>query len=401
MIFRRTLFYLLILFFPCFCRAQQRDQIIEVYGFIMTDAGYNFNTIDPNWFDVMRPTKLPSYPNQFGPNGSVYYSIRQTRLGVGSSVPTALGDFKTQFDFDLFGFGPNIGETKFHMINAFGQIGRLTVGQTASVFMDQAVMPVTLDYWGPSSRVFMFVAQVRYVFLQKQNDRIMVALEKPGATADGGDEANSISLQPVKPFFRVPNLTANYRHLTDWGQIQVSGVLKSIQWKDLSDTSQYDLSGKTIGWGFNLGTVVNASQRLRLKLQGVFGSAIGNYIADSPPDIGAQSNPGDPSKPIKGAPLSTYGFFSFAELKWSEMLSSTVGYSLLSVKNSDLQSSNAFREGQYALLNLRYYPATNAMVGIEYQYGRRDNFTDHFYSTANKVQFSLKYTFSTKNDNKK
>ena len=32
----------------------------QVYGHVMTDAGYQFFTADPNWFDVMRPTKLPS-----------------------------------------------------------------------------------------------------------------------------------------------------------------------------------------------------------------------------------------------------------------------------------------------------------------------------------------------------
>jgi hypothetical protein len=29
---------------------------MEIYGFIMMDAGYNFDQIHPDWFDVVRPT---------------------------------------------------------------------------------------------------------------------------------------------------------------------------------------------------------------------------------------------------------------------------------------------------------------------------------------------------------
>jgi len=32
---------------------------LNVYGFVMLDSGYDFGTNDPNWFDVVRPSKLP------------------------------------------------------------------------------------------------------------------------------------------------------------------------------------------------------------------------------------------------------------------------------------------------------------------------------------------------------
>ena len=71
-----------------------------------------------------------------------------------------------------------------------------------------------------------------------------------------------------------------------------------------------------------------------------------------------------------------------------------MGYSMEKADNSDLQSSHAFRKGQYGLMNLRYYPLENLMAGIEYQYGRRDNFDDGFHSVGNKLQLSFKYSFS-------
>ena len=44
--------------------AQENENEFEIYGQVMTDGGYNFNTIDPDWFDMMRPSKLPSYKNR-------------------------------------------------------------------------------------------------------------------------------------------------------------------------------------------------------------------------------------------------------------------------------------------------------------------------------------------------
>jgi hypothetical protein len=49
--------------------SQQKGTVLEVYGFIQLDAGYNAKAIDPDWFDVMRPSKLPSYSGEFGPAG--------------------------------------------------------------------------------------------------------------------------------------------------------------------------------------------------------------------------------------------------------------------------------------------------------------------------------------------
>jgi hypothetical protein len=58
--------------------AKQQDgkgeSTFQIYGFAMLDAGYQLKQNHPDWFDVIRPTKLPSFPNEFAPNGKTYYS---------------------------------------------------------------------------------------------------------------------------------------------------------------------------------------------------------------------------------------------------------------------------------------------------------------------------------------
>ena len=144
----------------------------------------------------------------------------------------------------------------------------------------------------------------------------------------------------------------------------------------------------------NGSTVINVSPKLKLKLQGEAGEGIQNYTADPSPDVALQTNHGNNTAPVKGKALPLWGFFSFAEINWNEKLQSSIGYSMMNITNTDLQSPDAFRQGQYGLFNLRYYPVNNVTVGIEYQYGKRKNFSDGFQSNASKIQFTFKFNFS-------
>ena len=79
--------------------AGQTPPSLEVYGFAMLDIGHDFKQINPNWFDTMRVTKLPSFEKEFGEDHSTFAGVRQSRFGVRSSTPTSLGDLKTTFDW--------------------------------------------------------------------------------------------------------------------------------------------------------------------------------------------------------------------------------------------------------------------------------------------------------------
>jgi hypothetical protein len=69
---------------------------------------------------------------------------------------------------------------------------------------------------------------------------------------------------------------------------------------------------------------------------------------------------------------------------------------MVDIDNSDGQSDDAYKKGQYAIVNLLYYPTANAMMGIEYQWADRENFRDNFNPTGSKIQVSFKYNFSHK-----
>lgn len=182
---------------------------MEIYGFIMTDIGYNFNQIQSDWYDVVRPTKLPSFENEYGPDGNYYASVRQTRLGFKNYFDTGLGELKTQFEFELFGTGVDAGQTTFRLRHAYAELGKFGAGQTWSPFMDIGVFPNSLEYWGPTGMVFFRNIQIRYMPIQGDT-RLTIALERPGASADQrrlckscGIARSKSKISVARPFSRI------------------------------------------------------------------------------------------------------------------------------------------------------------------------------------------------------
>ena len=364
----------------------------EVYGFAMMDAGYNFNQIDPAWFDVVRPTKLPAFEDQFRPDGNTFFSVRQTRFGVRSTTPTGLGDLKTTFEFELFGTGVDAGQTTLRLRHAYGELGKWGAGQTWSPFMDIDVFPNSVEYWGPTGMVFFRNIQVRYMPIQGDT-RMTIALERPGASADQGDVAGRIELADVRGRFPVPDLSAEYRRAMTWGYLELSGIVRYIKWED-QGTDAFDLSGDAVGWGIHGSSNVKIGEQNVARLSVVYGEGVQNYMNDAPADVGIEPNPGDPVAPVKGVTLPMLGVVAFLDHTWNEKFSSSVGYSLIDIDNSELQSASAFKRGQYALGNVAYYPVPGVMTVVELQWGDRENFEDGFSSDIFKVQFSFKYNFS-------
>jgi outer membrane DcaP-like protein len=367
---------------------------VEVYGFAMLDMGHNFTQIHPDWFDTMRPTKLPSFDDEFGHDNTTFAGVRQSRLGVRSLTSTDLGDLRTTFEFELFGTGVDSGQTTFRLRHAYGELGAFGAGQTWSPFMDPDVFPNSIEYWGPNGMVFFRNVQVRW--MPMRGDRsVTVALERPGASADQGVYADRVELQNVTPRFPLPDLSGAYKVTQPWGYVRAAAILRRMSWDDtLAD--QFDLSGHATGWGANFSSNLKAGAGNVVRLQFVFGEGIENYMNDAPVDVGVARDPSNPVTPLRGEALPIRGIVAFVDHNWTPRVSTSVGYSRVDIDNSDGQAPNAFKDGQYALGNLLFTPVPNVLLGGEIQWGRRENLSDGFSSDGVKLQFSFKYNFSAR-----
>jgi hypothetical protein len=366
---------------------------LEIYGYVMLDTINDFEVNDPLWFDVVRPTKLPAFEDEFGEDGHWWMGVRQSRFGVKSYTPTKYGELKTIFEYELFGTGVDAGQTTFRLRHAWGELGQWGAGQTWSLFMDPDVFPNSIEYWGPNGMVFFRNVQLRWTpWSTDKGSRFAVAIERPGASADQGDFAGRIELQNVLGRFPAPDITAQYRHARDWGHVQVAGIVRWMRWDDILQ-DRFNLTGGDEGWGVNVSSNVKLGKHVA-KLQVVYGEGVENYFNDAPVDVGIRNNFSNPVTPILGTALPDLGIVAFIDLNWSDKWTSTAGYSMVNIKNSDGQTDDAFHRGHYALGNLLYYPVKNVMAGGELQWGKRENFDDFFTSDDWRIQFSVRWNFS-------
>jgi len=366
---------------------------LNFYGYAMLDSGYDFKTNDPNWFDVVRTTKLPAFAGEFAPDGKTYFGVRQTRFGVKSSTETPLGDLKTIFEFELFGTGADAGQTTFRLRHAYGELGQFGAGQTWSPFMDIDVFPNTLEYWGPPGMVFFRNVQVRWTPVQG-NSNVVVALERPGASADEGIYSGRVELQSIAPQFKWPDLSGHARWANKWGYLQVGAIVRKIAWVDTNKSSPFNFSGTAIGWGVNVSSNLNFTKKDVGKLSVVYGEGIQNYMNDAPIDIGPKNNFANPVSPVKGVALPVLGVVSFLDHTWTEQFSTSLGYSLINIDNSNAETRSDFHQGHYVLANLLYHPYKQVTIGGEFQFGRRVNFSDGFNVNDYRMQFSFRYDWS-------
>lgn len=365
---------------------------MEFYGFIQVDAIFDNTGIKGDWLGAARPTQLPSFENEFGVPGQFYFQVKQTRFGMSAHTPTKLGEARAVLDFDLFGVGVDAGQTTLRLRHAYVSLGQFLFGQTESPFMDLDIFPNELDYWGPNGMVFFRNIQVRWTPIQGDR-QLEFALERPGASGDQGVYADRIELTDVVARFPVPDLSASYKwggH--PWGYLRLAGMLRYIKWDDLGN-EQFDLAGDAIGWGLNLSSNVKTDAKGTLRLEAIYGEGVENYMNDAPVDVGIVSNFSDPNQPILGQAVPVLGLTAFYDRNWSEKYSSTIGWSMVNIYNTDGMLATAFHQGQYAVANILFYPVPGLMVGPELQYIWRSNFRDGFSTGGFRLQLSGKYNF--------
>ncbi len=385
--------------FPAPAQTEDSDQgqaRMDIYGFAMLDMGYENGQSDPDWFDVLRPTKLPYFEDQFGRDNHFFAGVRQSRFGVKGWMPTSKGEIKTIFEFELFGVGVDAGQTTFRLRHAWGEFGHWGAGQTWSPFMDPDVFPNSIEYWGPPGMVFFRNVQARWMPMMGDNE-LYIALERPGASGDPGVLSGTPGAD-LQGRFPLPDLSAHYRMNRDWGHVQIAGILREMRWDD-TDGIAPNLSGSATGWGVNLSGNFKISKDT-IRAQVAYGEGIANYMNDATVDVGALAA-GDPDV---GEALPVLGIVAFYDKTWSDKFTSSFGYSMLSIDNSEGQAPEAFHKGQYALANLLYYPVKGLMWGGEAQWGKRTNNDDGVLDSGGinevesfddwRIQFSAKYNFS-------
>ncbi len=372
----------------------------EVYGFVQLDLIEDFNRVDPDWDAALRPSKIPTSDDQFGDDGQFIASVKQTRFGVKMLQPVAGKDLEVKFEFDLFGVGEDAGQTTFRPRHFYGRWGPILAGQTNSVFMDIDTFPNTVEYWGPNGMIFLRNPQLRFTYLKGPHEAA-VAIEKPSNDIDVGNIRLIDPNLSIRGNEKLPDLTGHYRYTGGWGHVQLAGILRQVGF-ETDGTVDNEPKDEKLGWGVNLTSNIKFWKRDVVHLGLVYGEGIASYFNDGGTDLAPVAVIG-PAPPIFPPPPGTllpdsvpmFGAMIYVDHYWNDDFSSSVGWSMNRVDNTNFQELSAYHSGHYASANLLWTPDPRILMGGEVMWGQRED-RDGAKGDDWRVQFTFKYSFSSK-----
>jgi hypothetical protein len=366
--------------FPGSIRIPGTKTSFQIGGYVQLDAIFDTDRIANK--DAFVVSSIETGGPKTGA-GDTNFSIRQTRLFLKTQTPTNnWGPLVTYLEIDFF--GTDGAEPRVR--HAYGQVGdknQLLAGQTWTAFQDATVFPATLDFQGPPGLITNRRAQVRYRRYWSDEWSGVVSVEDPSSdiTTPAG-----FAGEKSTPY---PDLAGNARWSPKWGHVQLSGVLRYLQFDPDDGSREGD-----VGYGLNLtGSVktikLDEKHTDSVLYQVAGGHGIARYVNDTN-GLGLDAVLAAPGDSLEGLDLFA-GMLAYQHW-WTPKLGSTFCYSYVQVDNVSGQAGSDYHSGQYAVANLRYYPADRVMLGVEGLYGvREDNDGDK--GDDVRVQFSAQYRF--------
>jgi hypothetical protein len=338
--------------------------LLKIGGYVKFDLIHDFNPIaSPDFFDV---SKIPTNGSE---GQSTHMHAKETRLYLDVKSPSSVGEIRTYVEGDFYGSGG-----AFRLRHAFIEInGKWLAGQWWSNFMDENIIPNTLDFEKPAAYAFARHAMFRFKQALSSDAYIAFAVEEPSTNAQA----------PVNPgTFEspLPDFTGRFRVTKPWGHVQLSAFAGQLVYRYTSGgTDKVSLFGGNLSGQLNL-----FEKKDKIIYQAVFGQGVGRYRGGLSAGI-------DENGELEA--LVESGFTVGLEHRWSPTFSSLFVYNQGRVDNSEGQPGTAIHGADYAAANLVWHFTQNAFAGVEYLWGLRKDFNNED-GTANRLQFSVKYKFN-------
>ncbi|WP_037308167.1 DcaP family trimeric outer membrane transporter [Ruegeria halocynthiae] len=321
---------------------------LDVYGYVKADFFYDFefdqgDTAFVN--NIGEPANATS--------GTFGATVRQSRIGLRTTTPSAVGDIGGQLEVDLFASN---GTAELRLRHANITIGdSWLIGQTWTNFMPLDTYPTSVEFNGPVGIPFARVPQVRYTNSFASNTTFSTSIEENVSASNSDDPVLTAALEYNDGKY-VARASALY------GKAESGGVEV--------DQSGFTVSGSVRPWQGGL-----------FQVNYVRGEALGPYlIGVGAAVVGGQANDVDGY---------TIEFRQDIGPKWN------VGIAY-GKEDYDLPTSTgtlAFTELETIHVNAFYKLTEDLTLSAEYIYGERNDATTGRTFDGNRVQVAAQLNF--------
>lgn len=334
-------------------------------GYIKADFIHDLNPINsPDFFDV---SKIPTDGSE---GQRSHMNAKESRIFLDGRLVKDNSEIKGYIEGDFYG-----ANGTFRLRHAYIEINdKWFAGQYWSNFMDEDIIPKTLDFEKPAAYAFARNVMFRRKFNLNDKSYFALAIEEPKTTA----------LAPIQsgvfenPY---PDLTARYRISGDKGHFQLSGFAGVVRYR--FDSTALGTEDVNV-FGGNISFKYNVSKHDYIIFQALAGPGSGRYR-------GGLSAATDSSNKLVA--INDLGVTVGFHHQWSSKFTSLIVYNHGIIENSEGQPGNSANVLNYFAVNILYHFEKNALFGIEYLRGERID-KDKNSGEANRIQMSLKYQFN-------
>jgi len=337
---------------------------MKIGGYVKLDIIHDFDPIgSPDYFDVS------TIPTDGSKGESTHLHAKESRVFLDFRAPSKVGEMRAYIEGDFYGTSG-----AFRLRHAFVEIdnGKWLAGQWWSNFMDETIIPPTLDFEKPAAYAFARHAMFRWKQALSTDSYLALAVEEPNTRAQAPDE-------PGKFESPLPDLTARYRITKKWGHVQLSAFAGQLRYRFSAGGSD-----EVTLFGGNLSGQLNFLKKDKFIYQVVYGPGVGRFRGGSA--AGLDSN-GDLE------PITDIGATAGIQHFWNDAFSSLIVYNQGSLDTTEGQPGTDVSTINYMAVNLLWHFVDNAFVGVEYLRGTREDINEES-GTANRIQFSVKYSFN-------
>lgn len=350
---------------------KSKNFIFGIGGYVQATSVYDFNGVqDYNYFTT---SSIALKGQQ--PGASYGMTLGQSRIFFKLVGNTDVGKLVSYLEMEFE--GPQNSPV---LRQAFVQFKGFMIGQTWSTFCDMAAVPNTIDEEGPSSGIEVRQPQVRYTHKFNKQWQAALALEYVIPSYSTGTYTTTIRQ-------KIPDIPLVVKYsMKNGSHLQAGAILRNVHYQDkITEKDKI----KT-GWGTTLSGSINLCKKTTFMFQGVYGKGIANYIQD----IAGQGYDLVPNPNHNGrleAP-GMWGVFGAFQQNWNSKLNSSLIYSYARLEKIGTLPNTNYKHAQYAGVNLMWNFTEYGTTGIEYIYGRRNDFNRE-YGNASRINTMIQYRF--------
>ncbi len=358
--------------------APSAKAIFAIGGFVNFRTAYNWNSVIDSKDFVTSAIPMTSTSQN---KQSLLMDASTTRLFFKTIIQSRiLGPIEGYIETDFRGNG-----TSLRLREAYVAFKGVTLGQTATTFVDLKAAPNTIDFEGPNAYTYSRNLMVRYNFNITPHWNFAISAEMPRVSATTpGTEAHIIPQ-------RIPDipLYAQYSWNNNNSHVRASGIIRAMEYYDNTNMS----NETEIGWGAMISSNIKMHKSISAFGQIVYGEGIENYIQD----INGKGYDLVVNPQYKGKlqTLPTMGWMAGLKVNLTNKWQMNGAYSQVQIwsdNNYFAQAPDTYKLSKYVVANVFYniIPALN--IGAEYLYGTRKN-ANNAKAHANCAQMMVQLNF--------